>query len=148
MITVKLNQLDVRSGAVTGDGGNAYGLRAINQANVTVTNSSLTASNGSGGSNGSTPSGTLTAGGVGTNGLTGVNHEVRGGAAPGSGANSGGNGGNGGGNAGINGANGGGGGGGGCNNGRSNYGYSGGGAVRAASPGPTGAVDPTRPADR
>lgn len=128
-ITVTLDHLDVRSGSATGSGASAYGIRVINQANVTVRNSKLTASDGAQGGDGSTPTGSLTTGTVGTNGMSGSRHGVPGGAIHGTGVNDGGNGGDGEGKAGINGANGGGGGAGGCNNCRSNSNYSGGGAA-------------------
>ena len=134
-----LANLTVNSGAPSGAGASAYGVRAT-ASTLAIERSTISAAAGNGGVAGSTPSGALTSGTNGASGGNGGQHIVSGGATGGgTGANAGGNGGGGEGISGANGANGGSGGSGGCNNCVSNSNYSGGGASGGAK-GPNGST--------
>src|SRR5690606_26102931 len=93
--TVTLNGITAQSGTPSGVGSSAYGVRALQSANVTIQNSNITAAPGVAGTAGSTPTAGLTAGVNGASGSNGANHAVPGGANGGSGINNGGRGGNG-----------------------------------------------------
>lgn len=134
-----LANLTVNSGAPSGAGASAYGVRAT-ASTLAIEHSTISAAAGNAGVAGSTPSGALTPGTNGASGGNGGQHNVPAGATGGgTGANAGGNGGRGEGISGASGANGGSGGGGGCNNCVSNSDYSGGGAGGGAK-GPNGST--------